>query len=113
MLGAGGGATQRALGAYLRARGIARPCLAVVGWEGGAADVARRRKRTLGVLRRAGGLRLGRRPGNAWEVAAAITFLAEPAASYITGASLFVDGALGLMGPQAAGALTSADWRHG
>jgi NAD(P)-dependent dehydrogenase (short-subunit alcohol dehydrogenase family) len=53
------------------------------------------------------------RPGDAREVAAAIDFLAGRAASYITGASLFVDGALGLMGPQAAGALTTTDWRDG
>jgi NAD(P)-dependent dehydrogenase (short-subunit alcohol dehydrogenase family) len=53
------------------------------------------------------------RPGDAREVAAAIAFLADPAASYITGASLFVDGGLGLMGPQAAGALSSGDWRAG
>src|SRR3954465_6516147 len=49
------------------------------------------------------------RPDPAREVAAAIAFLADPSASYVTGASLFVDGALGLMGPQAAGALESAD----
>ncbi|MQY06541.1 SDR family oxidoreductase [Actinomadura macrotermitis] len=53
------------------------------------------------------------RPGDAREVAAAIAFLAGPMASYITGSSLFVDGGLGLMGPQAAGALESADWRAG
>jgi len=53
------------------------------------------------------------RPGHAHEVAAAIAFLAGPSASYVTGSTLFVDGGLGLMGPQAAGALTSADWRRG
>ncbi|RFS85194.1 SDR family oxidoreductase [Actinomadura spongiicola] len=53
------------------------------------------------------------RPGHAREVADAIAFLAAPEAAYITGSSLFVDGGLVLMGPQAAGALTSADWRQG
>ncbi|MFC6883796.1 MULTISPECIES: SDR family oxidoreductase [Actinomadura] len=53
------------------------------------------------------------RPGDAREVAAAVAFLAGPSASYITGASLFVDGGLGIMGPQAAESLTSARWREG
>ncbi|KAA9376973.1 SDR family oxidoreductase [Microbispora cellulosiformans] len=43
------------------------------------------------------------RPGDAREVAQVIAFLAGPASSYVTGASVFVDGGLGLMGPQAAG----------
>ncbi|MFI0355822.1 SDR family oxidoreductase [Actinomadura sp. 9N407] len=51
------------------------------------------------------------RPGDAREVASAIAFLCGPGASYITGASLFVDGGLGIMGPQAAESLTSESWR--
>ncbi|WP_169987852.1 SDR family oxidoreductase [Microbispora sp. H10836] len=50
------------------------------------------------------------RPGDAREVAAVIAFLAGPASSYVTGASLFVDGGLGLMGPQAAGDIDKDIW---
>ncbi|GLX07599.1 SDR family oxidoreductase [Microbispora sp. NBRC 16548] len=50
------------------------------------------------------------RPGDAREVAAVIAFLAGPTASYVTGASLFVDGGLGLMGPQAAGDIDKDIW---
>ncbi|GIH96909.1 SDR family oxidoreductase [Planobispora siamensis] len=53
------------------------------------------------------------RPGDAREVAAAVAFLVGPTSSYVTGASLFVDGGLVLMGPQAAGALDSGEWREG
>lgn len=53
------------------------------------------------------------RPGDAREVAAVVTFLAGPTASYVTGSTVFVDGGLGLMGPQAAGALGSGEWRKG
>ncbi|GAA5037439.1 hypothetical protein HNP84_003129 [Thermocatellispora tengchongensis] len=53
------------------------------------------------------------RPGDAREVAAVVAFLAGPAASYVTGTTVFVDGGLGMMGPQAAGALHSGDWRTG
>lgn len=53
------------------------------------------------------------RPGDAREVAEVVAFLAGPASSYITGATVFVDGGLSLMGPQAAGALDSGTWRAG
>ncbi len=53
------------------------------------------------------------RPGHAREVAEAVAFLAGPASSYVTGVSLFVDGGLSLMGPQAGGTLTSGEWRAG
>ncbi|WP_374058434.1 hypothetical protein [Marinitenerispora sediminis] len=46
-------------------------------------------------------------------MAAAVAFLAGPESGYITGATLLVDGGLSLMGPQAAGALDSGDWRAG
>jgi NAD(P)-dependent dehydrogenase (short-subunit alcohol dehydrogenase family) len=56
------------------------------------------------------GVPLGR-TGDAREVAAAVAFLATPAAGYITGASLVVDGGLLLMGPQAGTAYPDDDWR--
>lgn len=56
------------------------------------------------------GVPLGR-PGDAREVAALIAFLASPAASYITGTSVVVDGGMLQMGPQAGSHLTSDEWR--
>jgi NAD(P)-dependent dehydrogenase (short-subunit alcohol dehydrogenase family) len=56
------------------------------------------------------GIPLGR-PGHATEVAAAVAFLATPAAGYITGTSLVVDGGLVLMGAQAGTAYPTNDWR--
>jgi len=56
------------------------------------------------------GVPLGR-PGDAREVAATIAFLASPAASYLTGASVVVDGGMLQMGPQAGSHITSDEWR--
>ncbi len=52
------------------------------------------------------------RPGDVSEVAAVIAFLASPAASYVTGASIVVDGGMLQMGPQAGASVTSDDWRN-
>jgi hypothetical protein len=57
------------------------------------------------------GVPLGR-TGDAREVAAAVAFLATPAAGYVTGASLVVDGGMLLMGPQAGSHLATDDWRR-
>lgn len=56
------------------------------------------------------GIPIGR-PGDAREVASVIAFLASPAASYVTGTSLVVDGGMLQMGPQAGSHLRSDAWR--
>lgn len=56
------------------------------------------------------GVPLGR-TGDAHEVATAVSFLATPAASYITGTSLPVDGGLMLMGVEAGLRMGDDDWR--
>jgi alkyldihydroxyacetonephosphate synthase len=61
-----GGALERLGRAYLRARGRESGCLAIVGFEGTAEDVERRRVRTASLLRSGGGIALGRRPGELW-----------------------------------------------
>lgn len=57
------------------------------------------------------GVPLGR-PGDAREIAATIAFLASPAASYLTGASIPVDGGMLQMGPQAGSHLPDDQWRR-
>jgi alkyldihydroxyacetonephosphate synthase len=62
-----GDLARRGAGAYLRARGQSRGCIAILGFEGASADVARRRTRCARILRqRGGGVALGTRPGRAW-----------------------------------------------
>ena len=61
-----GGATRRALAAYLRTRGVAGGCLVITGYDGTAADVKFRRREVRRVLRAAGAVPLGRKAGEAW-----------------------------------------------
>ena len=58
------------------------------------------------------GIPLGR-PGDAWEIASVIAFLASREAGYVTGASWVVDGGMLQMGPQAGSNLESDAWRQG
>jgi alkyldihydroxyacetonephosphate synthase len=53
--------------AYMRARGYSGGCLAILGFEGENATVARRRAQAARVLRSEGALALGAGPGRAWE----------------------------------------------
>lgn len=64
---AGGGAKAAAGRVYLRARGYAPGCVVIVGWEGSHESVALRRAHGRRLLRRAGGLAVGRGPGVSWE----------------------------------------------
>lgn len=57
------------------------------------------------------GIPMGR-PGHADEVAAMVAFLTTPAAAYITGTSVVVDGGMLNMGPQAGSHMTGNDWRR-
>jgi alkyldihydroxyacetonephosphate synthase len=51
---------------WLKLRGHENGCLAILGFEGEADEVADRANRARTLLRSAGGLRLGKRPGAAW-----------------------------------------------
>jgi alkyldihydroxyacetonephosphate synthase len=64
---AGGARLKDRLGrAYLRARGYADGCLAILGFEGAEPEATVRRARALAIVRREGGLPVGRSPGEAW-----------------------------------------------
>jgi alkyldihydroxyacetonephosphate synthase len=67
---AGSGGVKARLGRlYLGARGYGEKterCLAIIGFEGDREEVAARRKRALELVRRNGGLAVGRSPGEAW-----------------------------------------------
>jgi alkyldihydroxyacetonephosphate synthase len=65
-LSSSGSLVERAGRAYLRARGHQRGCIVIAGWEGDQRSVARRREEGTRILRSAGGLPLGSRPGQAW-----------------------------------------------
>jgi alkyldihydroxyacetonephosphate synthase len=66
-LGSTGSRAERAGRAYLRLRGHDEGCLMIAGFEGAAGDVAQRRGRAAEMLRSAGAVHLGERPGRAWE----------------------------------------------
>jgi alkyldihydroxyacetonephosphate synthase len=61
-----GSVVERAGAAYLRARGHERGCIVIVGWEGDEHTVAVRASDGARILRAAGGLPLGKRPGRSW-----------------------------------------------
>ena len=64
---AGAGGAKGAVGRrYLGLRGYSGGCLAIFGWEGTRAEVSRRRSRTAALLSEAGGLAVGRSPGEHW-----------------------------------------------
>jgi alkyldihydroxyacetonephosphate synthase len=64
---AGTGGVKGRLGrAYIGMRGYGEGCLAILGFEGEAEEIAARRKRALELARRCGGLAVGRSPGEAW-----------------------------------------------
>lgn len=61
-----GSAATGALSRYLSIRGMAEPCLSIIGFEGSRSTVKSRRAAMRSALDSAGALALGRRPGEAW-----------------------------------------------
>lgn len=66
LLAQAGGWQTSALHRYLDVRGIQRPCLLILGWEGSVDDVARRRAHTRSVLRGRRAASIGGAAGRAW-----------------------------------------------
>ncbi|HYH62329.1 MAG TPA: FAD-binding oxidoreductase [Solirubrobacterales bacterium] len=60
------GLQRSAFDAYLRLRKRAGGCMLIVGWEGTAEDVERRRSISARILRKGGAVSLGQAPGKAW-----------------------------------------------
>ena len=65
-LSGGDGLKAKAGGALLRARGYADGCVLIAGWEGSAQEVDQRHAPAARLLRDAGGMAVGRSPGEAW-----------------------------------------------
>jgi alkyldihydroxyacetonephosphate synthase len=59
-------AAARVLHAYIRGRARRGACLAILGFDGDLAQIARRRARARSILRRHGAIALGPAPGAAW-----------------------------------------------
>jgi alkyldihydroxyacetonephosphate synthase len=65
-LSASGSVVERLGKGYLKARGHSGGCIVIAGYEGEPGDVDRRAREGARRLRAAGGLSLGRRPGESW-----------------------------------------------
>jgi alkyldihydroxyacetonephosphate synthase len=63
---AGGGASQKALNAYLGLRGKRHGCIVIAGWEGERLAVERHRAVAVTIMRRGGAISLGPRGGDSW-----------------------------------------------
>lgn len=61
-----GGVKGRIGRVYLGARGYGAGCLAIFGFEGEVEEVGARRRRAIALIRRHGGLPVGKSPGEAW-----------------------------------------------
>ncbi len=59
-------AAARLLGTYMRGRGRRSGCMTILGFDGDADEVVRRRARARSVVRRHGAIALGAAPGAAW-----------------------------------------------